>query len=37
MVQEVWKRNRRVRPRLVEREVTKAVEAVRAKGTRQKV
>ena len=36
MLQEVWKRNKRVKPGVIEREVTKAVEAVRAKGTRPK-
>lgn len=36
MVQKVWKRNKRVKPGVIEREVTKAVEAVRAKGTRPK-
>jgi len=36
MVEQVWKRNKRLKPGVIEREVTKAVEAVRAKGTRPK-
>ena len=36
MVEELWKKNKRVKPEVIEREVQEAVRAVRAKVTRRK-
>ncbi len=36
MVEEVWQRTKRVRPEVIEREVEKAVEVVRARASRRK-
>lgn len=36
MVEEAWQRNKRVKPEVIEREVKKAIEAVRARPRRRK-
>lgn len=36
MIEEVWQRNKKVKPEVIEREVGEAVRAVRAKASRRK-
>jgi len=36
MVDELWKKNKKVKPEVIEREVAEALRAVRAKATRRK-
>jgi hypothetical protein len=36
MVEELWKKNKKVKPEVIEREVQEAVRAVRTKAARRK-